>query len=251
MYGMSPYLSIEMQTLKNKSRTWRSSRQNPCYPWRCCLAPFEIWLRSHSPRFHRWVFAWFCLSPLNNPFLCRQWWTCKSWHNITNIMLYIKELNKWTAEDLQIPNNNILSHFTFYNTQSSLSSSSRGDEVMLYASWPIDLHSNAVCRFNMLSESCPMWLFSTVFQWSRGPEDMSEVCAYISAIKDCTLNVGIIKEHCCMSVLELYKCWNSAICGCWLRLGIASSRQVLAGSKRWSLGHWSRISTCERIYLSI
>ena len=122
--------------------------------------------------------------------------------NITNITLYIKELNKWTAEDLQILNNNILSHFTFDNTQPSLSSSSRGDEVMLYASWPIDLHSNAVCRFNMLSEICPRWLFSTVFRWSRGPGDTSEVHAYISAIKDCALNVSIIKENCCMSIFS-------------------------------------------------
>ena len=77
-------------------------------------------------------------------------------HDIANVTLYVKELNKWTAEDFQLPNNNILSHFTFDNTQPSLSSSSnvvfppylkalldgldrkrelpRGDVVLLYAS---------------------------------------------------------------------------------------------------------------------
>ena len=76
--------------------------------------------------------------------------------DIANITLYVKELKKWTAEDLQLPNKNILLHFTFDNTQPSLSSSSnvvfpphlkallddldrkrelpKGDEVMLYAS---------------------------------------------------------------------------------------------------------------------
>ena len=44
--------------------------------------------------------------------------------DITNVTLYVKELNKWTAEDLQIPKNNILPHFTFDNTQPSLSSTS-------------------------------------------------------------------------------------------------------------------------------
>ena len=34
--------------------------------------------------------------------------------------------------------------------------------------------------------------------------------------------------------------WNSAICGCWLRLGIALSRLVLAGSKQWS--DWSSVT---------
>ena len=74
--------------------------------------------------------------------------------------------------DLQLPNNNILSHFTFDNTQPSLTSISNvvfppytnvlldglamkrelpgGDEVTLYASWPIDLQSNAVPRPNLL-----------------------------------------------------------------------------------------------------
>lgn len=76
--------------------------------------------------------------------------------DIANVTLYVKELNKWTPEDLQLPNNNVLSHFTFDNTQPNLSSISnvvfppytkvlldrlaskrelpRGDEVMLYAS---------------------------------------------------------------------------------------------------------------------
>jgi hypothetical protein len=76
--------------------------------------------------------------------------------DIANVTLYVKELNKWTPEDLQLPNNNILSHFTFDNTQPNLSSTSnvafpqytkalldglakkrelpRGDEVTLYAS---------------------------------------------------------------------------------------------------------------------
>ena len=75
--------------------------------------------------------------------------------DIANVTLYVKELNKWTTEDLQLPNNNILSHFTFDNTQPSLSSTSnvvfppytkalldclarkrefRGDKVTLYAS---------------------------------------------------------------------------------------------------------------------
>ena len=44
--------------------------------------------------------------------------------DFANVMLYVRELKKWTAEDLQLPNNNILSHFTFDNTQPSLSSSS-------------------------------------------------------------------------------------------------------------------------------
>jgi hypothetical protein len=42
--------------------------------------------------------------------------------DIGNVTIYVKELNKWTPEDLQLPNNNILSHFTFDNTQPSLSS---------------------------------------------------------------------------------------------------------------------------------
>ena len=76
--------------------------------------------------------------------------------NIANVTLYVKELNKWTPEDLQLPKNNVLSHFTFDNTQLNLSSTSnvifppymkvlldglarkrelpRGDEVTLYAS---------------------------------------------------------------------------------------------------------------------
>jgi hypothetical protein len=76
--------------------------------------------------------------------------------DIANVTLYVKEFNKWTPEDLQLPNNNILSHFTFDNTQPSLSSTSNvvfppytkalldglakkrelagGDEVSLYAS---------------------------------------------------------------------------------------------------------------------
>jgi hypothetical protein len=76
--------------------------------------------------------------------------------DIANVTLYVKEFNKWTPEDLQLPNNNILSHFTFDNTQPSLSSTSNvvfppytkalldglarkrelpgGDEVTLYAS---------------------------------------------------------------------------------------------------------------------
>ena len=41
-----------------------------------------------------------------------------------NVTLYVREMNKWTVEDLQLPNNNILIHFTFDNTQPNLSSSS-------------------------------------------------------------------------------------------------------------------------------
>jgi hypothetical protein len=92
--------------------------------------------------------------------------------DIANVTLYVKEFNKWTPEDLQLPNNKILSHFTFDNTQPSLSPTSnvvfppytnalldglarkRGlpgdDEVTLYASLPIDLQSNAVRRPNLL-----------------------------------------------------------------------------------------------------
>lgn len=44
--------------------------------------------------------------------------------DIANVTLYVKELNKWTAEDLQLPNNNILPHSTLDNTQPSLSSTS-------------------------------------------------------------------------------------------------------------------------------
>ena len=76
--------------------------------------------------------------------------------DIANVTLFVKELNRWTPEDLQLPNNNILSHFTFDNAQPNLSSSSNvvfpphlkalldglnrkrelpmGDEVMLYTS---------------------------------------------------------------------------------------------------------------------
>ena len=76
--------------------------------------------------------------------------------DITNVTLYVKEFNKWTAEDLQLSKNNILLHFAFDNTQPSLSPTSnvafppytkellddlarkrklpRGDEVVLYAS---------------------------------------------------------------------------------------------------------------------
>lgn len=44
--------------------------------------------------------------------------------DIANVTLYVKEFNKWTTEDLQLSKNNILSHFTFDNTQPSLSSTS-------------------------------------------------------------------------------------------------------------------------------
>ena len=44
--------------------------------------------------------------------------------DIANVTLYVKEFNKWTPEDLQLPINNIFSHFTFDNTQPSLSSTS-------------------------------------------------------------------------------------------------------------------------------
>jgi hypothetical protein len=76
--------------------------------------------------------------------------------DIANVTLYVKELNKWTTEDLQLPNNNILPHFIFDNMQPSLSLTSnvvfppntmalldglsrkrelpRGDDVTLYAS---------------------------------------------------------------------------------------------------------------------
>jgi hypothetical protein len=76
--------------------------------------------------------------------------------DIANVTLYVKEFNKWTAEDLQLSNNNLLSHFNFDNTQPSLTPISnvvfppytkgllddlarkrelpRGDEVALYAS---------------------------------------------------------------------------------------------------------------------
>ena len=81
--------------------------------------------------------------------------------DITNVTLYVNELSKWSAEDLQLPSNGILLHFNFENPepsqpskpkQPSLSSNvefpphvkdlldklnkkrdlSRGDEVMLY-----------------------------------------------------------------------------------------------------------------------
>ena len=74
---------------------------------------------------------------------------------VENLTLYVKELNKWSPEDLRLPNNNILLHFTFNNSQPSLSSTSNvvfppytkalldgltekrelpgGDEVTLYA----------------------------------------------------------------------------------------------------------------------
>jgi len=75
--------------------------------------------------------------------------------DIANVTLYVKELKKWSPEDLQLPNNNILSHFTFDNMQPNLSTSNvvfpphtnalldglarrrglpGGDEVTLYAS---------------------------------------------------------------------------------------------------------------------
>ena len=44
--------------------------------------------------------------------------------DIANVTLYVKEFNKWTPEDLQLPNNNVLSHFTFDNTQPNLTSTS-------------------------------------------------------------------------------------------------------------------------------
>jgi len=76
--------------------------------------------------------------------------------DIANVTLYVKEFSKWSPEDLQLPDNNILSHFTFENMRPSLSSTSNlvfppytkalldclarkrelpaGDEVTLYAS---------------------------------------------------------------------------------------------------------------------
>ena len=44
--------------------------------------------------------------------------------DIDKVTLYVKELNKWVAEDLQLQNNNILLHFTFDNTQPTLYSTS-------------------------------------------------------------------------------------------------------------------------------
>ena len=44
--------------------------------------------------------------------------------DIANVTLYVKEFNKWTPEDLQLPKNDILSHFTFHNTQPNLFSTS-------------------------------------------------------------------------------------------------------------------------------
>jgi len=43
--------------------------------------------------------------------------------DIAKVTLYVKELKKWSPEDLQLPNNNILSHFTFDNMQPNLSTS--------------------------------------------------------------------------------------------------------------------------------
>ncbi|KAK2459464.1 hypothetical protein APHAL10511_008524 [Amanita phalloides] len=109
------------------------------------------------------------------------------------------ELNKWTPEDLQHPYNNILLHFTFDNTQPSLSSTSnavfppytkalfdglarkrglpRGDEVQ-HAFLKATLGDHFIEFFDEVEE----------------PGDTSEVRAYITAIKDCAPNVSIIKE---------------------------------------------------------
>ena len=72
--------------------------------------------------------------------------------DIVNVTLYVKELNKWTAEDLQHPNNNISLLITHNRACLPLPMSyslhlmvlldgldrkrelPRGDEVMLYAS---------------------------------------------------------------------------------------------------------------------
>jgi hypothetical protein len=92
--------------------------------------------------------------------------------NITNVTLYVNELNEWSAEDLQLEENNILLHFTFVNTQPNPFSFSnvvipphlkelldgldrkrelpKGDKVMSYVSRHIDSYSNAVRRSNML-----------------------------------------------------------------------------------------------------
>ena len=68
----------------------------------------------------------FCLSSSTNTFAGDDDLARAGEHvgDIANVTLYVKELKKWTPEDLQLPNNNILSHFTFDNTQPSLSSTS-------------------------------------------------------------------------------------------------------------------------------
>ena len=39
--------------------------------------------------------------------------------DITNVTLYVKELSKWSTEDLQLPSNNIRLHFNFENPEPS------------------------------------------------------------------------------------------------------------------------------------
>jgi hypothetical protein len=42
--------------------------------------------------------------------------------DIANVTLYVKNVNQWTAQDLQLPENNIRLHFAFEDTRPTLSS---------------------------------------------------------------------------------------------------------------------------------
>jgi hypothetical protein len=92
--------------------------------------------------------------------------------NIRNVTLYVKTLNKWTAQDLHLPKNHVSLRFDYGSRQPRLSSLSsvaipshlqslldglgkkrqlpKGDKVMLYVFQHIDHYSNAVRRSNML-----------------------------------------------------------------------------------------------------
>ncbi|KAK2463917.1 hypothetical protein APHAL10511_004089 [Amanita phalloides] len=119
--------------------------------------------------------------------------------NIANVTLYVKELNKWTPEDLQHPYNNILLHFSFDNTQPSLSSTSN----VVFPPYTKALLDDLARKRELPrgDEVQHTFLKATLgdhfigfFDEVEGPGNTSEVRAYITAIKDCAPNVNIIKE---------------------------------------------------------
>jgi hypothetical protein len=121
----------------------------------------EQYLHVICPRFHRWVLARFLLvhfKMMRCSFAGDDDLANTVGEHVGDIAIRQGTEQMDSKEDLQLPNNNF-SLFTFYNTQPSMSSTSnvvfppytkalldglvrkrefpRGDEVMLYAPWPI------------------------------------------------------------------------------------------------------------------
>ena len=106
-------------------------RRNRCYLCSRCRVSFKMWLSNFYMSLSalrqvsaRPIFA--CPFQITRSFAGDDDLARVGEHvgDIAHVTLYVKELNKWTPEDLQLPNTNILPHFTFDNTQPSQSSTS-------------------------------------------------------------------------------------------------------------------------------